>query len=63
MGSREERVHTQYETWLAGHTPVALYVRWYLRHGGPAMLIRSLPPWAIHASPACSMWAAPQAST
>jgi len=34
MGNREERVHTQYETWLAGFTPVALYVRWYLRHGG-----------------------------
>ena len=34
MGNREECVHTQYETWLAGHTPVALYVRWYLRHGG-----------------------------
>jgi len=34
VGSREERVHAQYETWLAGYTPVALYVRWYLRHGG-----------------------------
>ena len=34
MGSREERVRAQYEAWLAGHTPVALYVRWYLRHGG-----------------------------
>lgn len=34
MGNREERIRAQYETWLAGYTPVALYVRWYLRHGG-----------------------------
>jgi len=34
MGNREERTRAQYETWLVGHTPVALYVRWYLRHGG-----------------------------
>ncbi|MBE0418241.1 MAG: class I SAM-dependent methyltransferase [Coriobacteriia bacterium] len=34
MGDREERVRAQYETWLGGRTPVALYVRWYLRHGG-----------------------------
>lgn len=33
-GDREERVRLQYESWLAGHTPVALYVRWYLRHAG-----------------------------
>ncbi|MDZ4170089.1 MAG: class I SAM-dependent methyltransferase [Coriobacteriia bacterium] len=24
----------QYERWLRGWTPVSLYVRWYLRHGG-----------------------------
>lgn len=34
MCNREGWVRAQYETWLAGHTPVALYVRWYLRHGG-----------------------------
>lgn len=34
MDDREEHVRTQYESWLAGRTPVALYVRWYLRHGG-----------------------------
>lgn len=34
MRSREQATRAQYETWLAGHTPVALYVRWYLRHGG-----------------------------
>lgn len=34
MGSREEQVRAQYEAWLVGYSPVSLYVRWYLRHGG-----------------------------
>jgi len=34
MVTREKRIQAQYEAWLAGHTPVSLYVRWYLRHGG-----------------------------
>jgi ubiquinone/menaquinone biosynthesis C-methylase UbiE len=31
---RETRVRSQYEDWLSGLSPTALYVRWYLRHGG-----------------------------
>ena len=34
MSDRETVVRAQYERWLRGRTPVALYVRWYLRHGG-----------------------------
>ncbi len=35
VGSSESRVRAQYEEWLSRWTPVSLYVRWYLRHGGP----------------------------
>jgi len=28
-------VESQYESWLRGRSPVALYVRWYLRHRKP----------------------------
>lgn len=31
---QEEQVRAQYDRWLGGWTPVALYVRWYLRYGG-----------------------------
>jgi len=34
MSDREGQVRTQYEAWLIGRSPVALYVRWYLRYGG-----------------------------
>lgn len=34
MTDHEGRVRSQYEDWLSGWSPVALYVRWYLRHGG-----------------------------
>lgn len=34
MTDHEDRVRSQYEDWLSGWSPVALYVRWYLRHGG-----------------------------
>lgn len=30
----ESAVREQYERWLTGWSPVSLYVRWYLRHGG-----------------------------
>lgn len=30
----EAAVQCQYDTWLTSRSPVALYVRWYLRHGG-----------------------------
>jgi SAM-dependent methyltransferase len=32
---RVREVESQYESWLRGRTPVALYVRWYLRHRRP----------------------------
>jgi len=32
---REAHVRSQYEGWLSSRSPIALYVRWYLRHGGP----------------------------
>jgi SAM-dependent methyltransferase len=32
---RVREVENQYESWLRGRTPVALYVRWYLRHRRP----------------------------
>jgi SAM-dependent methyltransferase len=34
VSDREAGVRAQYERWLRGRSPVALYVRWYLRHGG-----------------------------
>ena len=35
MTDHEARVRSQYEMWLSSRSPIALYVRWYLRHGGP----------------------------